>query len=49
MKIGVIVITSLKKMLEAGKVEKEEIEKMKTKEYSKKPLLFNIPPYREQL
>lgn len=40
MKIGVIVRTVLRKMLEDGKVSKEEIEEMQTKKYSKE--IFDI-------
>jgi len=48
MKIGVIVRTVLRKMLESGEVTKEEIEKMQTADYSKEvfdiqyPLLIKV-------
>jgi len=43
MKIGVIVRTVLRKMLENGVVSKEEIEKMQTKEYSKETFDIQYP------
>jgi len=43
MKIGVIVRTVLRKMLENGEVTKEEIEKMQTKEYSKETFDIQYP------
>ncbi|MEK5268833.1 MULTISPECIES: hypothetical protein [unclassified Heyndrickxia] len=43
MKIGVIVRTVLRKMLEEGKVSKEEVEKMQTKEYSKETFDIQYP------
>lgn len=43
MKIGVIVRTVLRKMLENGKVSQEEIEKMETKEYSKNTFDVQYP------
>lgn len=43
MKIGAIVRTILKKMLEEGKVAKEEIEHMQTKEFSKKTFDIQYP------
>ena len=43
MKIGVIVRTVLRKMLEEGKVSKEEIEQMQTKEYSKETFDIQYP------
>lgn len=43
MKIGVIVRTVLRKILENGEVTKEEIEKMQTKEYSKETFDIQYP------
>lgn len=43
MKIGVIVRTILKKKLEDGKVGKEEVEQMQTKEYSKHTFDIQYP------
>lgn len=43
MKIGVIVRTVLRKILEDGKVSNEEIEKMQTKEYSKETFDIQFP------
>ncbi len=43
MKIGTIVRTVLRKMLENGEVTKEEIEKMQTKEYSKETFDIQYP------
>ncbi|OCZ54290.1 hypothetical protein [Dehalobacter sp. TeCB1] len=43
MKIGVIVRTVLRKLLEDGMVLKEEIEKMQTKEYSKETFDLQYP------
>lgn len=43
MKIGVIVRTVLKKMLELGKASKEEIAKMQTREYSKETFDIQYP------
>lgn len=43
MKIGIIVRTVLRKMLENGEVTKEEIEKMQTKEYSKETFDIQYP------
>jgi len=43
MKIGVIVRTVLRKMLENGEVTKEEIKKMQTKEYSKETFDVQYP------
>jgi len=43
MKIGVIVRTVLRKILEDGKVSKEEIEKMQIKEYSKETFDIQFP------
>lgn len=43
MKIGVIVRTVLRKMLEEGKVSKEEIIEMQTKEYSKETFDIQFP------
>jgi hypothetical protein len=48
MKIGVIVRTVLRKMLEDGKVSEEEIKKMQTREYSKETFDI-IPTSAEQL
>lgn len=43
MKIGVIARTFLRKMLEDGKVSKEEVVKMQTKEYSKETFDIQYP------
>ncbi|MGD9677000.1 MAG: hypothetical protein AB7V16_01380 [Vulcanibacillus sp.] len=43
MKIGVIVRTVLRKMLESGEVSKQEIEQMQTKEYSKETFDIQFP------
>ena len=43
MKIGVIVRTVLRKMLENGEVTKQEIEQMQTKEYSKETFDIQYP------
>ena len=43
MKIGVIVRTVLRKMLEDGKVSEEEIKKMQTREYSKETFDIQYP------
>lgn len=43
MKIGVIVRTVVRKLLEEGKVSREEIELMQTKEYSKKTFDIQYP------
>jgi len=43
MKIGVIVRTVLRKMLENGEVTKDEVEKMQTKEYSKETFDIQYP------
>ena len=42
MKIGVIVRTVFRNILESGKVPNDEIERMQDKDYSKKRLIFNI-------
>ena len=43
MKIGVIARTFLRKMLEDGKVSKEEVVKRQTKEYSKETFDIQYP------
>ncbi|MEQ8198359.1 MAG: hypothetical protein ABRQ27_10180 [Clostridiaceae bacterium] len=43
MKIGAVVRTVLRKMLQEGKASKEEIEKMQTKEYSKETFDIQYP------